>query len=95
MLIVKRLFDFIVSVLCLLIFIPIILLVALIVRLKLGSPVFFRQVRPGKNGDLFEMMKFRSMLDAVGKNGKPLPDDQRLPKFGKFLRASSLDELPG
>jgi lipopolysaccharide/colanic/teichoic acid biosynthesis glycosyltransferase len=93
--IMKRLFDVLVSLLVLFVFTPVIVLSALLVRLKLGSPVFFRQVRPGKNGDLFEMMKFRSMLNAVGRGGKPLPDDQRLTQFGKFLRASSLDELPG
>ena len=74
---------------------PIILLTALLVRAKLGSPILFKQVRPGKNGDSFEMMKFRSMLDAVGKDGSPLPDGERLTKFGKFLRSASLDELPG
>ena len=91
----KRFFDIFFSLTALLFFTPIFFLTALLVRLKLGSPVLFRQHRPGKNGDSFEMMKFRSMLDSVEKDGNPLPDEVRLTKFGKFLRASSLDELPG
>ena len=91
----KRLFDMLVSVSVLLFFMPIIFVTALLVRMKLGSPVFFKQIRPGKNEGSFQMIKFRSMLDSVGKDGNPLPDDQRLTKFGGFLRASSLDELPG
>jgi lipopolysaccharide/colanic/teichoic acid biosynthesis glycosyltransferase len=65
-----------------------------LVRVKLGSPVFFRQTRPGKDGEPFQMVKFRTMLDAVNKDGKPLPDDQRMTRFGSFLRSASLDELP-
>jgi lipopolysaccharide/colanic/teichoic acid biosynthesis glycosyltransferase len=93
--VMKRLIDIFVSLVVLLFFMPIIFLTALLVRVKLGSPVFFKQIRPGKNEEYFQMMKFRSMLDSVGKDGNPLPDNQRLTKFGEFLRASSLDELPG
>lgn len=67
---------------------------ALIVRKKLGSPVFFRQVRPGKDGKPFEMLKFRTMLEAVNNAGDPLPDSERMTAFGCFLRTTSLDELP-
>ncbi len=69
-------------------------IVALVVRVKLGSPVIFRQKRPGKGGEIFTMYKFRTMLDAVDENGDQLPDSERLTKFGKLLRAASLDELP-
>ena len=88
----KRLFDILVSVSVLLFFMPIIFVTALLVRLKLGSPVFFKQLRLGKNRDSFEVIKFRSMLGAVGKDGDPLLDDERITKFGKFLRASSLGQ---
>ena len=91
----KRLFDILVSVSVLLFFMPIIFVTALLVRLELGSPVFFKQIRPGKDGVSFQMVKLRSMLDSIGKDGNPLPDEERLTKFGKFIRASSLDELPG
>ncbi len=69
-------------------------LLTLVVRLKLGSPAFFRQVRPGQHGKPFEMVKFRTMTDARGPDGALLPDAERLTSFGRFLRASSLDELP-
>lgn len=91
----KRLFDILASLSLLIIFMPIILLTALLVRGKLGTPSLFKQVRPGRNGKSFKMIKFRSMLDAEDKGGNPLPDEERLTKFGKFLRATSLDELPG
>lgn len=90
-----RFFSFIVSLVALLALSPLIVLVALFIRIKLGSPVLFKQVRPGLYGKPFNMLKFRSMLDAVDKDGNPLPDEQRLTRFGKVLRSTSLDELPG
>lgn len=90
-----RFFSFIVSLVALLALSPLIVLVALFIRIKLGSPVLFNQVRPGLYGKPFNMLKFRSMLDAVDKDGNPLPDEQRLTRFGKVLRSTSLDELPG
>lgn len=91
----KRVFDLIVSLLALIILLPIILVVALLIKFKLGSPVLFRQTRPGLRGKPFNMLKFRSMLDSTDKNGNTLPDEQRLTRFGMLLRSSSLDELPG
>ena len=91
----KRVFDIFLAALALLMFsIPILLLIWQI-RSKLGSPAFFRQMRPGQNGKPFQMVKFRSMTDALGSDGQLLPDADRLTPFGRFLRASSLDELPG
>jgi len=91
---VKRGFDFLVSLLGLVVLAPVIVVVAVLIHRKLGSPVLFRQTRPGLNGKPFEMVKFRTMLDATDKHGNPLPDDQRMTPFGSFLRATSLDELP-
>ncbi|TKE90483.1 sugar transferase [Vibrio sp. F12] len=91
----KRIFDFIVSLTALIVLLPIIALVAWKIRKNLGSPVLFRQTRPGLNGKSFEMFKFRSMKDAVDANGNLLPDEQRMTPFGGKLRSSSLDELPG
>lgn len=91
---IKRLFDVVVSAMGLLLLSPIIAVVAWQVRRKLGSPVLFRQVRPGLNGKPFEMVKFRTMRDAVDALGNPLPDSERLTPFGAFLRSTSLDELP-
>ncbi len=90
----KRLFDIVASFCGLVLFSPVIAIVAWQIRHKLGSPVLFRQVRPGKDGKPFEMVKFRSMRDAVDANGNPLPDEERMTPFGSFLRSSSLDELP-
>ena len=91
----KRLFDFLVALFALLILLPVIMVVAVLIRLKLGSPILFTQERPGLNGNVFKMMKFRTMLDAKDKQGNLLPDDERMTPFGAFLRSTSLDELPG
>lgn len=90
----KRLIDLIISSLSLIILGPIILLVALIVRIKLGSPVLFKQLRPGLYGEPFLIYKFRTMTDARDSRGNLLPDELRLPPIGMFLRKYSLDELP-
>lgn len=91
---VKRLFDVIVSTLVLIVFSWLIIILAVLVRVNLGSPVFFRQKRPGLDGTIFEMVKFRTMRNATTPDGTPLPDDQRMTKFGNLLRKLSLDELP-
>lgn len=91
---IKRLFDILTAVLGLLILSPIIGVVAIQIRRKLGSPVFFRQTRPGLHGKPFEMIKFRSMRDAYNADGNPLSDSERITPFGRFLRSTSLDELP-
>lgn len=81
--------------LCILVLLsPVYVILIVLVRIKLGSPVFFRQERPGLNGEIFTLYKFRTMTDARDKDGKLLPDKDRLTSFGKFLRSSSLDELP-
>lgn len=90
----KRLFDIVASLTALMVFLPVLLVVAFYIKQNLGSPVLFSQVRPGRNGKPFKMIKFRSMKDAADKEGNPLPDDQRLTSFGLKLRATSLDELP-
>lgn len=92
---VKRFFDIILSAIALSMLLPVLLLVALVVHIKLGDPVLFRQLRPGKDGKTFEMIKFRTMLDAKDATGNFLPDSERITKVGKFLRSTSLDELPG
>ena len=91
---IKRIFDIIASTIGLLLLLPVIALVALQIRRKLGSPVLFRQVRPGRDGKPFEMIKFRTMRDVVDEEGNLLPDSERMTSFGHFLRATSLDELP-
>jgi len=90
----KRAFDFLAALVAILLLWPVILTVALLVRLHLGSPVFFRQQRPGLHGKLFEVIKFRTMHDMVDVYGNLMPDAERLTSFGRFLRATSLDELP-
>ena len=90
----KRVFDLLVAFFVLIVLFPIILLVAFSIRLKLGSPIFFYQQSPGLNGDLFKMVKFRSMRDISDVDGNLLSDSARLTSFGKFLRSTSLDELP-
>mgnify|MGYP003386223767 FL=1 len=92
---IKRIFDVIVSFFALIILSPVIFLVSNKIARNLGKPVLFRQKRPGLNSKAFEMIKFRSMRDAIDENGNALPDSERLTPFGEKLRNSSLDELPG
>lgn len=91
---IKRFIDIVCSICALIILSPIIVITFLFVRIKLGSPVLFMQERPGKNGEIFKLYKFRSMTDVRDENGKLLSDDIRLTKFGRLLRSTSLDELP-
>ena len=91
---IKRFFDIILSLCCIIVSSPILLVTALLVRIKLGSPVIFKQERPGYHNEIFTLYKFRSMTDAVDENGDLLPDKERLPRFGQMLRSTSLDELP-
>jgi len=91
----KRVFDIIGAMVGLVSLSPVIALIAWRIRRKLGAPVLFRQVRPGKNGKPFRMVKFRTMLDESDSTGNPLPDSERMTPFGQFLRSASLDELPG
>ncbi|MDK0841047.1 sugar transferase [Clostridium perfringens] len=91
---IKRIFDIIASLGGLIVFSPIIIVVAILVRVNLGSPILFTQDRVGKNDKIFKMMKFRTMKDGIDKYGKLLPDSERLTNFGKILRSTSLDELP-
>lgn len=91
---VKRFLDFFLSGMALIILSPVLLVTAILVRVKLGSPVIFCQERPGKDEKIFKLHKFRSMSDARDENGELLPDEVRLGKFGRALRATSLDELP-
>lgn len=91
---IKRLQDIILSGFALIVLSPVLLIVAILVRTKLGSPVIFHQKRPGKDEKIFTMCKFRTMTDEKDENGELLPDEVRLTKFGRMLRATSLDELP-
>lgn len=91
---VKRLLDFVCSLGALIVLSPVMLIVAVLVETKLGSPIIFKQKRPGKDEKIFTLYKFRTMTDEKDENGNLLPDEKRLTKFGKFLRSTSLDELP-
>lgn len=90
----KRFMDIVLAWLGLIVLLPVIGIVAVCIRRKLGSPVIFSQMRPGMHGKPFKMVKFRTMLDAFDASGNPLPDLQRMTPFGRLLRATSLDELP-
>lgn len=91
----KRSFDIFIALSTLVVLFPVISIVGILVRLNLGSPIFFSQNRPGLHGQVFKMIKFRTMRDCKDKHGNILPDSERLTKFGAFLRSTSLDELPG
>lgn len=91
---IKRCLDFLLSLCGIIVLSPILLILAVLVRVKLGSPVLFKQERPGKNEKIFTLCKFRTMTDTRDGNGELLPDAERLTKFGRFLRGTSLDELP-
>ena len=91
---VKRMLDIVLSLAFILLFWWVYVIIALLVRVKLGSPVLFRQQRPGKDGKVFDMIKYRTMTDQRDEKGELLPDEMRLTKFGKLLRTTSLDELP-
>ncbi|QVL45615.1 MAG: sugar transferase [Methylophilaceae bacterium] len=90
----KRLFDFLLAIVATMIFLPIILVLVLMIRCVIGSPVIFKQMRPGLNGNVFYIYKFRTMSNVKNSKGELLSDAERMTKFGKFLRSTSLDELP-
>lgn len=91
---IKRPMDFLLSLLAIIVLSPLFLIIAILVKINLGSPVLFKQQRPGLNEKIFTMYKFRTMTDERDENGNLLPDEVRLTKFGQFLRSTSLDELP-
>lgn len=91
---IKRILDIIISFVSIIILLPVFLILAILIRVKLGSPIIFKQKRPGKNEKIFTLYKFRTMTNEKDENGNLLPDEKRLTKFGKFLRSTSLDELP-
>ena len=91
---IKRILDFTLSLVALIILMPLMIILWVLVRIKLGKPAIFKQQRPGKNEKIFTLYKFRTMTDEKDENGNLLPDEQSLTKFGKFLRSTSLDELP-
>lgn len=91
---IKRVLDLILSLMALIILMPLMIIITVLVRIKLGSPVIFKQERPGKNEKIFTLYKFRTMTNKKDENGNLLPDSERLTKFGKILRSTSLDELP-
>ena len=91
---IKRILDFILSLLAIIILSPVMLIIYILVRIKLGKPAIFKQQRPGKNEKIFTLYKFRTMTDKKDESGNLLPDSERLTKFGKTLRSTSLDELP-
>lgn len=92
---IKRPMDFLLSLIAIIVLSPVLMIVAILVRVKLGGPVLFKQNRPGLKEKIFKMYKFRTMTDERDHNGELLPDSVRLTQFGKFLRSTSLDELPG
>ena len=91
---IKRLLDIVLSLVAIIILLPVYILISILVLVFMGKPVLFKQPRPGKDEKIFNMYKFRTMTNKKDENGKLLPDEQRLNKFGTFLRATSLDELP-
>ncbi len=91
---IKRILDLILSLMALILLMPLMIIIGILVRINLGSPIIFKQKRPGKDEKIFTLYKFRTMTDEKDEKGKLLPDSQRLTKFGKFLRSTSLDELP-
>lgn len=91
----KRLFDFSASLIAVILLCPLLLIVATLIRVKLGSPIIFKQERPGLHEKIFTLYKFRTMNDKKDERGSLLPDSKRITKFGKFLRSTSIDELPG
>lgn len=92
---IKRLIDIILSLIGLIILSPVMIIAAILIRINLGSPIIFKQERPGKDGKIFTMYKFRTMLNSKDNDGNLLPNEKRHTKFGKLLRSTSIDELPG